>query len=306
MQLNFKLGKSMLRFHHLSFFIFAATISYNAHAQNFSFNNAQLPERSMQDGSGAAHLQAEFSQMQDQMRVLQGQLDELRNSLKQFENYLKIFNGDINARFEALEKSKAGPVGQNILIPTDAPAGIQGLTQAQPLQEGLNQGLPYIPEVVNPADQSSFLTKPGHESGLSDGDAQRKYAYAHQLLQEKNHLGAEATLKDLIQKYPDDPLIVNARYWLAEIYFVKRDYATAAVEFGEAFEAYQRFNKGDNASKVSSKAPEILLKMALSLKGLGNIKDAKLILAKIKKSFPHMTADVKLQVDALSNELGSK
>jgi TolA-binding protein len=297
----------MPKLYQIFFFMFVILKSFNADAQNFNYNNpTAAPPISGGQNSNTAQLQVEISQMQEQMRAFQGRLDELHNSLKQFETYLKTANIDNNARFEALEKGKAAPTSRNSHSEREISADTAGAPLIEPSQNTGNQELSEIPAAPQTQNQDSLYIIPGQGMGLPDGEAQRKYAYAQQLLQEKNYLNAEASFKDLIKQHPDDPLIVNARYWLAEISFLKRDYAAAAVEFGAAFEAYQYFNKGKNASQVPSKAPEILLKMALSLNELGKTEDAKVIVAKIRKSFPHMTTDVKRHVDTLGRELESK
>lgn len=297
----------MIKLHQIFFCMFAMLQNFNANAQNFNYNNSNVASPiSGGEQSNTAQLQVEISQMQEQMRTFQGRLDELHNSLKQFEIYLKTANIDNNARFEALEKGKAGSHSPNLSATSALPADATVAPLIEPTQNPHNEELSDIPSAPQAQNQDSLYTIPGQGIGLPDGEAQRKYTYAQQLLQEKNYLNAEAAFKDLIKQHPDDPLIINARYWLAEISFLKRDYAAAAIEFGAAFEAYQSFNKGKNASQVPSKAPEILLKMALSLKELGKTEDAKVIVAKIRKSFPHMTADVKRHVDALGHELESR
>ena len=67
----------------------------------------------------------------------------------------------------------------------------------------------------------------------------------------------------------------NARYWLAETYYVENDYEDAAREFAVA---YKKDPKG-------SKAQDNLLKLALSLKGLDRDKDACVALAQLDKEF---------------------
>ncbi|MBL0941164.1 MAG: tetratricopeptide repeat protein [Alphaproteobacteria bacterium] len=297
----------MIKLYQTIFCMLVGLKSLNVNAQNFNYTHPKTAQLiSGEQHSNTAQLQVEIFQIQEQMRTFQGRLDELHNSLKQFETYLKAANNDNNARFEALEKAKAGSNSPHLPPTPELPTDAESASLIKSNQNASNQELSEIPAAPQIQNQASLYTIPGQGMGLPEGEAQRKYTYAQQLLQEKNYLNAEASFKDLIKQHPDDPIIVNARYWLAEISFLKRDYAAAAVEFGNAFETYQYFNKGKNTSQVPSKAPEILLKMALSLKELGKIEDAKVIVAKIRKSFPHMTADVKRHVDALGHELQSR
>ncbi len=142
-------------------------------------------------------------------------------------------------------------------------------------------------------------------AGLPSGSAQEHYAQARTLLDKRDFAGAEKKLRDFLAFHPDSPLEVNVRYWLAETYYIRDNHQQAATEFGEAYKAYQRFaNKGAN-QQAAQKAPEILLKMALSLKAIGNKKAALVTLTQLKKEFPAVVPNLREQAERLSRDIGS-
>jgi len=66
-----------------------------------------------------------------------------------------------------------------------------------------------------------------------------------------------------LQRFPNDPLAGNAQYWLGESLFVRGQYRSAAGAFLKGYQNYGR----------NAKAPESLLRLAMSLQRLGQ-KDA--------------------------------
>ena len=129
---------------------------------------------------------------------------------------------------------------------------------------------------------------------MAGGSVTDQYKAAFALLGERDYKGAEAAFKAFLQKHPTDPLAANARYWLGETYFGREDYVTAASAFAEA---YQRDPQGP-------KAPEDLLKLAISLGKQGRKTDACVSFARLDKTFPTMSASLKDRVSRERQHLG--
>ena len=75
-----------------------------------------------------------------------------------------------------------------------------------------------------------------------------------------------------IEKYPDHELAGNAFYWLGETFYVRDDYEQAAVAFARG---YKNFPAG-------SKAPDNLLKLGISFRGMNQNAEACHTFAKLK------------------------
>ena len=91
-----------------------------------------------------------------------------------------------------------------------------------------------------------------------------------------------------------DALAGNAHYWLGESHFVRGQYKAAASAF---LKGYQGFGKG-------AKAPDSLLKLAMSLDRLGQKEAACASFAELGTRFPNATATVKTRAQAERARLG--
>jgi tol-pal system protein YbgF len=92
---------------------------------------------------------------------------------------------------------------------------------------------------------------------------QQLYERAYGLLLQKDFGTAESSFEDFLKRHPAHPLAGNAQYWLGETFYVRGQYRPAAAAF---LKGYQEYAKGQ-------KAPDSLLKLAISLQRLGQ-KDA--------------------------------
>ena len=106
-------------------------------------------------------------------------------------------------------------------------------------------------------------------------------AYGHLLQQEYG--AAEAAFADFLQRFPNDPQAGSAQYWLGESHFVRGQYQNAARAFLKGYQAY----------RSHAKAPDSLLKLAMSLEMLGQRADACATFAELAVKFPQAPAHVK-------------
>jgi tol-pal system protein YbgF len=92
---------------------------------------------------------------------------------------------------------------------------------------------------------------------------QQLYEQAYGFLLQKDYGAAEQSFDDFLKRHPAHHLAGNAQYWLGETFFVRGQYRPAAAAFLKGYKDYSG----------SQKAPESLLKLAMSLNRLGQ-KDA--------------------------------
>lgn len=105
---------------------------------------------------------------------------------------------------------------------------------------------------------------PPPAAGAEDGTPpQQLYERAYGYLLQKDYSTAESTFEDFLRRHPDHLLAGNAQYWLGETFYVRGQYRPAAAAFLKGYKDYAK----------SQKAPESLLKLAMSLQRLGQ-KDA--------------------------------
>ena len=165
----------------------------------------------------------------------------------------------------------------------DAPATL-GTVSASAVQKIQGQKSP-PPAPVQPAAPLQASSAP--TGTLPAGTPKEQYTYAFNLLQQTNYDQAEVALKSFIETNPNDPLTGNARYWLGETYYVRGQYQESAQTF---YEGYQKNPKGP-------KAADSLLKLGMSLAGLGKKDDACAAFAKVLSDFAKASASVRNAVN---------
>lgn len=89
-------------------------------------------------------------------------------------------------------------------------------------------------------------------------------------------LSAVASFRSFLKSYPNSELSDNAQYWIAECYYVMKDYAKAIKEFQLVADKYPK----------SEKIPGAILKQGFSFAELGMTEESKAFLNKVTKDYP--------------------
>jgi tol-pal system protein YbgF len=108
------------------------------------------------------------------------------------------------------------------------------------------------------------------------------YDQAFSYLQVNDYANAQGTFESFIEKYPDHSLAANSKYWLGETFYAREDYSSASRAFARSFKDHPE----------GQKAPDTLLKLAMSLKSQDMKNEACLTLGELKSRFPNAPASV--------------
>ena len=129
-----------------------------------------------------------------------------------------------------------------------------------------------------------------------DGVADPKQAYetAYGYLLQRDYGAAEAAFDDFLKRFPNDSLAGNAQYWLGETHFVRGQYKAAAGAFLKGYQTYAQ----------SAKAPDSLLKLAMSLDRLGQKDAACSSYAELSSRFPSAPQSVKARAQTERQRVG--
>jgi tol-pal system protein YbgF len=120
--------------------------------------------------------------------------------------------------------------------------------------------------------------------GLADAEPpQQLYERAYGYLLQKDYSTAETTFDDFLKRHPAHQLAGNAQYWLGETFYVRGQYRPAAAAFLKGYQDYAK----------SQKAPESLLKLAMSLQRLGQKDAACSSFSEFATKFPSPPAHIK-------------
>jgi tol-pal system protein YbgF len=125
-------------------------------------------------------------------------------------------------------------------------------------------------------------------------DPKQLYETAYGYLLQRDYGAAEAAFDEFLKKYPSDSLSGNAQYWLGESHFVRGQYKSAANAF---LKGYQTYGQGQ-------KAPDSLLKLAMSLDRMGQKDAACSSFSELNVKFPNAPQSVKARAQSERQRVG--
>ncbi len=207
-------------------------------------------------GAVSADTQSRLVEIEEQMRVLTGRIEELSHRIEQTERDLRTYKADTDLRFQDL--GAAGAAAAPAAPAGGAPAALSPSAAAEKPAEA-----------ATPAEAAPTVTLP-------TGTAQVQYDFAIDLLKRGQFPQARDALKQFLAEHPSDPLAGNAQYWLGETYYVQGQYKDAADAFLKGYTTYAK----------SSKAPDSLLKLGMTLSQLGQKDAACATYGQLKQQFP--------------------
>jgi tol-pal system protein YbgF len=281
-------------------------------------NQAQTPPVvNVQSGGTEMRVQ----QLEEQLRQLNGRIEEMSYQILQMQESLRKTQEDNEFRFQDLEKSggTAGSKGStkkseadvqapassqadarperrsdDVATIIDAPQGAETAPSndvpsntglAQPPQQlgsiqfdqngnpiggtvnpGAEVGSAPLPDVTAPASQQT--------ASLGGEADQYKAAYGHVLA--GDYAVAEKQFTQYIAQYPGSARAADANFWLGEALYSQGKFNEAAKTF---LNAHQKYGS-------SEKAPEMLLKLGMSLAALDNVDTACATLKEVSKRYP--------------------
>ncbi|MHB1398567.1 MAG: tol-pal system protein YbgF [Trichloromonadaceae bacterium] len=189
-----------------------------------------------------------------QQAELQAAVDTLRVEIQSF-----------SGRFEDVGRERGGVRDELKLIRDDMGLKLTALEDRVSKLEARMQG------GMLPTGAATAAPAPGAET------PQALYERGLDLIQRQGDMprGREV-LQEFLKKYPQDPLAVNAMYWIGESYYGEKKYENAILQFQDVIQKY-----GDHPKVASA-----LYKQGLSFQALGDNKNAKVILKKVVDTFP--------------------
>ena len=120
------------------------------------------------------------------------------------------------------------------------------------------------------------------ESLLPNKSPKEQYEFAISFMKIGDYETAEFALKEFIDKNKDHDLAGNAQYWYGETFRIRQLYSDAATAY---LDGYQNYPK-------SSKAPDNLLKLGITMVQLGEKEQGCTMITGIKKQYPKASKSV--------------
>jgi tol-pal system protein YbgF len=243
--------------------------------------SGQAPGPQMGGGGGAR-----VADVENSLRDLRGQVEQLTFLVKQLQQQAELQRNETNYRLGALEGG--APAGSIATAPASASAP---LATARPVAP---TGGPGGPTPLGPSAGGSQIAgaKPGALGTIPAtaappgpapaGDPRAQYDAAMELLSRAQYGEAQAAFRSFVQANPTNELAGPAQYWAGDISFTQKDYGNAAKAFADVL---KRFSK-------TTKAPDAMLKLGLSLMELGQKKEGCTTLGALKAKYPNANASI--------------
>lgn len=272
-----------------------------------------------------------IGQLEEQIRSLNGRIEEMSFQLLQMQEQIRKFQEDNEFRFQDLESGKSGSTKKSQLetprtndqASGTAPATTDQATATDP-NAGLgsdtaangNAGAPpsTLGQIIfdnagNPVaaneDTSSLDTAlPGVNQGINETpDTQQQTAaldnpgdlyqsaYGHVLTGDYSQ--AENEFRSYLEAFPQGEKAADASFWMGEAQYSQGKFNDSAKTFLNAHQTYGK----------SPKAPEMLLKLGMSLAALDNKDTACATLREVNKRYPKASPAVKAKVTSEQSRL---
>ena len=209
-----------------------------------------------------------ISALETQVRALASQVQQLSSG--------RIPHRTVTANPRPRTTLQQNRMASQAPVPGFGSTVVQPETQIGPRVESGNLAAPRTaPGNANPGG--------AFQPSAAQASAQSQYEIAYGLLLQQDYGAAQTSFAEFLKNNPRSPLAGNAQYWLGETFYVRGQYKSAAGAF---LKGYRQFSR-------SKKAPDSLLKLAMSLDRLGQRAAACSSLSELNQKYPQAASHVR-------------
>jgi len=248
----------------------------------------------------AAEMLLRLDRLESENRRLTGQVEEMSFQIRRLEDQLKRAQADSDLRFRDLEEGRGNaprtatpaapgpatpPPGgrrQDAFDPATSPASPGG-------PRPLTPGLPGSGDISAPLDVTRnprAAVAPLPQTGPS-GNPRTDFEAARALLEQGSHAEAEGAFREFLRAHPRDRRVADATFFLGESYLGRTRYREAAEQY---LNVTTKFSS-------SGRAPEAMLKLGISLRGLGAKSEACGTFSQLPVKYPNASAAIRAAVE---------
>ncbi len=237
--------------------LLASTLIVDAAAADPLLEDRVARIERIMDNQSASGITLKMQQLQQEMQELRGLAETQKFEIQKLQRQLRDQYLDIDSRLgtgKDLDTPAAGTpgVGTEDTAPAPRPNVALDLS-GKDLQPPV--GSEALPPVTAPTTPSSpgaagIPSLPSPET--TGGNERDAYRDAFELLKQRKYPEAVAAFTDLMRRFPQGQYTDQARYWLADTYYVQRNYPAALTEFDRLVQL----------NSTSARIPEAMLKIA--------------------------------------------
>ena len=218
----------------------------------------------------------------EEVRVLRGQVESQQVEIENLRRRQRDQYLDLDQRLQVLGQQSMISGPSDVVVPDDPASDSVGVGRGGQAASAIGD----LPEVRAPIQAqaeiiSLSLPATGSERDLAQPNENEQIAYdeAFRSLREARYADAAGQFNRFIDLYPNSTYAPNAYYWLAETYYVTRDFETALAFFSNVLDLYPD----------SSKAGDALLKLGFSHFELQQWPEARAALEQVRADYPDTT-----------------
>jgi tol-pal system protein YbgF len=233
-------------------------------------------------------LVSQMQQLLEEIRELRGMVESQQREIENLQRRQRAQFLDLDQRLQQL----SGGAPLTGLIQSEPGAERDALGERSDDRRddraGATAGAPIsdVPEVRAPIDPQMEITPlptavpaAPRDLGTPTQEEQASYDRAFRALREQRFADAAQGFSDFLDQYPNSSYAPNALYWLAETYYVSRDFETALAFFNQLRDRYPASNKDGDA----------LLKVGFSHFELSQWNQARAALEQVRSEHPNTT-----------------
>ncbi len=274
--------------------------------QHSDYNDIEFePQRQVSQTNfrqeNASHLTiTQIESLQREISELRGLVEEQDHMIKQLKKSQQDLYLDLERRLNQAQATKAKPKEE---IETQVPKAKLSNAKSQasktadaslsvkPLKAALRvqPGVPVPPKKEAPTDPKPKATnETATKTPTAFANEKAHYDAAYELVRTKRYSEALTTLENYLQNYPQGANIVNAYYWVGEVYRVRWQSEKANLPLLE--------RAGDAFATITiqfpnhPKAADATLKLGLIEQDKGNLDVARQYFADVREHFPNTAA----------------
>ncbi len=230
---------------------------------------------------GSTQLVYQVQELLEEVRELRGMVESQQREIENLRRRQRDQYLDLDERLQQLGRGTASQAPAADVAPIDP------IPEQRP--EAEPETPPQItdsPEVREPLDAQMEvrpLATPGtagpRDLGTPTEEEQVAYDRAFRALRETRYADAAEGFSTFLDRFPDSGYAPNALYWLAETYYVTRDFDTALGFFSQLLDQYPDSNKEGDA----------LLKIGFSYYELQQWSEARAALEQVRSQYSGTT-----------------
>ena len=217
-----------------------------------------------------ANVPQQVATLQQQIQQLSGELQVQQHDIKLLNQQLRNFYQGLSTQIKQMKNMSSSSDDSN--------------TGSSTTSKSINSSLPSATVPVTAPEPSAVKKKVKTSfKAVTSRYAARgsdQYKTALNALMKKQYVQAAHGFQHYLTRYPNGRFVVNAHYWLGEIYVMQRRLAPAMKEFHTVISRYPRSNK----------VPDAKVKLAIIHASQGKLVQARDEFRRIKKQYPGKTA----------------